>query len=195
MRGLLGGQPLVPGGMGPPDVAGRGGKWPVQAISSLMQNVSFYANTTIYVIAESACSARHHGQALIDVASDLPFARHVSEAVGGQADPAATVNASWWPTSSSPGPCGSSTCCVHLVGGAAPSIRGGAPGGCPAPPRLNSHNTVTEFNPRDPGVLLRAGGGGSGLCSHWAFAASHPDRAGALPPGLHHHQTYAAMRR
>ncbi|MBN9697396.1 MAG: DUF599 domain-containing protein [Zoogloea sp.] len=46
-------------------------------IGNLMQNVSFYANTTIYVIA-GLLALLGTMDKLIDVASDLPFARHVS---------------------------------------------------------------------------------------------------------------------
>ncbi|MBN8284758.1 DUF599 domain-containing protein [Zoogloea sp.] len=49
-------------------------------IGNLMQNVSFYANTTIYVIA-GLLALLGTMDKLIDAASDLPFARHVSREV------------------------------------------------------------------------------------------------------------------
>ena len=52
----------------------------VALIGNLMQNVSFYANTTIYVIA-GLLALLGTMDRLIDVASDLPFARHVSREV------------------------------------------------------------------------------------------------------------------
>ena len=52
----------------------------VALIGNLMQNVSFYANTTIYVIA-GLLALLGTMDRLIDVASDLPFARQVSREV------------------------------------------------------------------------------------------------------------------
>ena len=52
----------------------------VALIGNLMQNVSFYANTTIYVIA-GLLALLGTMDRLIDVASDLPFARHVSREI------------------------------------------------------------------------------------------------------------------
>ena len=49
-------------------------------IGNLMQSVSFYANTTIYVIA-GLLALLGTMDKLIDAASDLPFARHVSRDV------------------------------------------------------------------------------------------------------------------
>lgn len=49
-------------------------------VGNLMQNVSFYANTTIYVIA-GLLALLGTMDKLIDAASDLPFARHVSREV------------------------------------------------------------------------------------------------------------------
>ncbi|MBL8434772.1 MAG: DUF599 domain-containing protein, partial [Zoogloea sp.] len=52
----------------------------VALIGNLTQNVSFYANTTIYVIA-GLLALLGTMDRLIDVASDLPFARHVSREI------------------------------------------------------------------------------------------------------------------
>lgn len=49
-------------------------------IGNLMQSVSFYANTTIYVIA-GLLALLGTMDKLIDAAADLPFARHVSREV------------------------------------------------------------------------------------------------------------------
>jgi len=49
-------------------------------VGNLMQSVSFYANTTIYVIA-GLLALLGTLDKLIDAASDLPFARHVSRDV------------------------------------------------------------------------------------------------------------------
>jgi uncharacterized membrane protein len=49
-------------------------------VGNLMQNVSFYANTTIYVIA-GLLALLGTMDKLIDAASDLPFARAVSREV------------------------------------------------------------------------------------------------------------------
>ena len=49
-------------------------------VGNLMQNVSFYANTTIYVIA-GLLALLGTVDKLIDAAAELPFARHVSREV------------------------------------------------------------------------------------------------------------------
>ncbi len=49
-------------------------------VGNLMQNVSFYANTTIYVIA-GLLALLGTVDKLIDAAEELPFARHVSRDV------------------------------------------------------------------------------------------------------------------